>query len=1470
MVGKVFISHREIGGGTYGKSVQEKFQSPEIKMNAFLSNDDITPSDDVVKKIITNIVDSDLLICVITSGYVCRPWLEWEHDFCKTRKIRTFYVVFPDARFVLNQIRYLDVNNYQINLDEFNKDELIGKVSVGYFQKEAEIYQEIKNKNSINITCQTNKSSYYRGEEVSISGNVLFSPSERIAENSKVYLHIPNLVLSDPPESVLYFDDLEINSNGEFNKNFIVPNKNVNEQTQTWYLEIIIEEKSKLLDLEIYSDNSSTTTEDDPTNGIDSQDSGNNDVNNGALLIDSINEQIKTISNGVLQSISRKIDDKEIRRTAEIKKITSQLINHDRVVITGDKGSGKSVILCQLYEDLVQAEKFTLFVRCDDFLNIDSISDLDNLLNLDILLTKILEKWPVVPKLYIIFDSLDAISRNAKAMGLFKQFLKLLWGTNKVKTICSVRSYDYEYSSQISTTDWGKSIPLNELYDEELEQTLTQLGNPAIPTNLKKILTNPLRLKLLSLIIQKNQNIDFTKITNEIELYNKHWNEYVDKQDKSFEITNTLFDIANEMVLEQKIIISKTNLQSSAHLDEIASRNIIDLKDSKIQFFHHAYLDYVVSKLILEKFDSMIDYIKKNEYNVFLRPTILFTFSLLYAQNMKKYLENISEICLSELKYYWKISAMKSLSEIWAFGDNDLTSLGEILTKDLALQRHFLAEVSKEKNSFWFDNWSDNFLKKWYEEKNGNGQYLVEYIKSLENFSTLHTKMLPLIKSMIKKDEHPLIKKRAIESTSNIITNDKPAWYLELSKDSEAQVRSGTISCLPALIETEPTISSEIFFNVYTFEEKSDENTEMMSYGTLGLTSTKRQDNQHVKWECGQIFAELFNKNKIFLLKSVISIFEKRNKEYLEISEDPIIEDFSYIWYGNSGFSKLHDENEFVSLIENYTLECDKDEILEFMPILQSTRLALFHKILLNMLLRYPKDFQEQIYTEISLVAAIKTSSLEIPVRTSIKKICMSLNQTQIDVLLKNISTLEFKKKDFTDEQYDRMLNEIKAKYLSEFDSSLLSEEHKTLLSKYTKQLLTPEPPADISVTMEESAPRPPKEKPEKIIEKNIEQEISFNEKIELLDSIVEYLGRKTEELDEGKLNQIKEYLLQNKNSTDPKEDSVDEDATFIMRQQTIRGLIARGLIRLFYHTKEQSLKNSIIELSKDPVNIVRGEVGQELQYLFFTDYDLTLEIALRYSLETDNRVLFYLSNILRYTVNKNADDTVTIIKNILTISGTKNYRYIQNLEYVLLDLALKKQNAKSKALLDEIIKSNEQYATEIRRNIPFVLKEHYLHDLETQDYSLEVFLTLSRDKDHKVREASSFFLLHSIEKSSESNLPQLIEKISPHLDIISKEVEQRPWQPKIIENLVHFLEDFWDYLPEKTLDYLEKISSVEDYSPYQPIFARGTIKMLNGIFQIPSLSKENRNRSLTILDTFAMAGWPEALTLLSVMERPD
>lgn len=1472
MNSRAFISHSEIGGGKIAKIIHLKLKRPEIDMGSYVSNVAIHPTDDVIQSIFENICETDFLIFLINTDTISSTWMEWEHDFCIERNILSLYVVFPSMSGELNKIPYLDTNKFRISFDDYNLDILLDKVSKTIIDKTLELESRAERKNAITITAKLISKNYKSNDNVNIKGNITNNNNLSISNyNSKLYLHRPNTNLKHAPDSKIVLNSINIDSNGNFDVTFSLPTTATVSKTQIWYIEIRVNEKSKLIPITICPPDGKTTQDSPSTSGGTSVDTFPPETKSifTKLNMDDIRQKIQTISDGTVESIPKQIYKEEIPRIDKVTEIISKLELENRVIIKGEKGIGKSVLLCQVYKKLRELYQDVLFIRCDDFLGIDSIDELEKLLDEDILFSKIVTDWPEDSKLVILFDSLDAISRNTKSIGIFKQFLKILWGTKKIKTICSVRSYDYEYSPIISTTDWGFPINLDELSDKILEKTLNRLGNPNVPISLKKILKNPLRLKLLSMILVKKHNADFSKITNEIELYNEHWKEYVERQDEPIRTTKLLFDISNKMVSSQKIIIPYTMLENSERLFEISSSDIIKISNGQIQFFHHAYLDYVVSKFILQNYSNIVDFIKNDEYNVFLRPTILFTLSMLCNFNKNTYFKNIIKICESELKYYWKISALKSISEINDFDGDEIEQLGVLLTKNLILQRHFLSEISKIKNPFWFMVWSNSFLIDWYSKENGNGNFLVDYIKSLEDYPEYHKQMIVLMQLFIEKKEYPMIKYYGIKATSKLIEPTKSIWYEKLSKNEESRIRSGVLTCLLDLLDTDPNKVSKIFTNIFTYNETSNEQTQMMSYGTMGFTSNKIQDNSQVIWESGELFPLLLQKNPKEMVKATISIFEELKKEYLESAETDIVEDYDYIWYDISDFTNLHDENKLIASIQKYLDKLSEDKLSEFVPLLKSSKLAIFHKILLTLLLKNPEKHLDDIYNEISQPVVLKINSLEQPVRLAINKISKLLSKSKIETLLKNIMDLTFPKKDFTDEKHSTLTNKVKAEFLQEFDKTQLSNEHLNILEKFSKTELEYHPPVNFSTSFEDmSEERPPKPTSEEIMEQSMGKELDHNKRIELLESMVDYLGKKTEELNDVKIDNIRNYLLSLIDHNDPEKNSEDKDASFMFGYQTVRGLVARGIIRLFYHTKEKELQEIIHMLSRDKINIVRGDVARELPYLFFEDYPMTLEITTRYSKEPDNRVHFFLNEIIRYFVSKHSEDALTIIHNILNLQNTKNYRYIQNLESSILYLALKKNNSSAQEFLNKIIERKD-YASEVRRNIPFILKENYLFDPDTQNKALDIFLTLLDTDDPEVREASAFFLLISIEKNI-TELPNLINKIKPHLDKIAMEVERTPWHPRMIEELIRFLEEHWNYMPGKTLDYLEKISKVENYSPYQPVFARGTIKILNGIFQLPLLNKEDRNRCLAILDIFAMAGWPEALNLLSIMERPD
>ena len=395
---------------------------------------------------------------------------------------------------------------------------------------------------------------------------------------------------------------------------------------------------------------------------------------------------------------------------------------------------------------------------------------------------------------------------------------------------------------------------------------------------------------------------------------------------------------------------------------------------------------------------------------------------------------------------------------------------------------------------------------------------------------------------------------------------------------------------------------------------------------------------------------------------------------------------------------------------------------------------------------------------------------------------------------------------------------------------------------------------------------------PDEILSKYFYIKLDHTMKLDLLNAIMKYLNKKKSTIDDPKHKIIKEFLLKNQNDLDPKENSIDNlSDTHFTVHDSIRGLVSSCLIRLLYNTKDEELIPIIKRLSNDEINIVRSAICQNLYYLFhYGDYDLTLSITKKFSLDPDKRVRFFIYQILDLITRTHPNDAVILIKNIYsTIDSTIDTT--NNIEILLLYLALEKKIPAAIDLLNGIVTSNS-YSHDIRLKIPFILKEFYIFKNEFQDKALDILCCLQTSDSPKVREKSAFFTLEIIEKNGPLDNELFINKIIRNLDLIILEVDKTSMHARVLETLSRFLKKFWSYLPIKTITYLEKITckDISNYSLYQGVYADNSIRILSELLQDADLSSTNIHRCLDILDKFAMAGWPDALKLLSEMERPD
>ena len=1411
MQSRAFISHA--GHSHAGRIIKEQLEN-DLDMEAFFSIDHIEFGDQIMETILENLVKTDIFFMILNYRSKCSEWVRWEYCFCRERDIKIIPVVSKKIQPRLPEITWFDSSIKYIENNRID-DDLTDDVGDAITESSEMLEQRALARKRIRIDAEADKAECPFDGEVAISGTAQ-------GPVGAAYVHHP--VDGNGAPHSRYVTGLKTDSHGRFWFK-LKPDQVVGSRTDKIFVEIKFGPKSKLIQIAIRGGPAAARTAPARPGAP------------GGVVQDPVDmeQKMSEISRGTIRGIPATIRNETIPLDDRVSDIEKALAKRGRVAVTGEKGSGKSVLLCKVYERLAK-NRPAFFVRCDDHMGAASFEDLDKDIVPGLNFADALHDVARRAEPVVIFDSIDAISRNKKAMNALRHMLKKIWGNGRIQTVVSVRSYDYEYSSSISATDWGEEYVLKPLGDPELARVLKDLGDPNVPGRLKRLLYNPFRLKLLSLILEKAPGADFASIRHEADLYEMHWHECVEKDDSASDTRDMLYGVSQKMTASQHVSIPYEDFGNRYLMDQICSKNILNRNDGLLGFFHHAYLDYVMSRSIIERGD-VVKSVSEAEYNVFLRPTIVFTLSLLHKRDPARFVNAVERMLKSNIKYFWKISSLTAVSQINDLGGQDFSEIGRLLTENKLLQRHFLIEAEKQANPLWFELWKGTAFAEWVSDPGENAYFLITYMRSIRE-KVDGEGLFRAVQEIVSRLDNVYPQRNAVELAAGLEADGLAEWMSKMATNENVHVRDGLAKSLPRLLDACPQAVPGIFCDLFTYEETSKEKTTAASHGTFNLTSNLRQDNMMVIWQMGELFPELLKKNPELMVRAAIRLFERILPPMRQRQEGDIIED------GGMYYPDIADPRyKIIQNVEEYAARCPEEELRRLAPIIHKTRLATFRALLLDAMVARKEKFKQEIWSEISRPQAYRVGGMTGSLCAAIAGAAPMLDGEQMSGLLDIVMKLT----DARGAGDEGRVLIRKAKFLSAFPQDLLGPDHLDVLARCPKPGATGSGP---EIAWPEITERT---EPKNSMKRYFDGELDLP-KTDVLTGVLERLKDEAD-LDPKEVSDIRRLLSDSRDDPDPAEDSEDDPGNFITCPFTVRGLVAECAAIMIDRCKDASLVPLVRHLSKDPSSIVRGDVCKSLWRLASYDYDLAYEIGLEYSLDRDRRVQFFIPDMLRITAGNDISHALRILENIVG-AGNKS----EHVGAYLLYLSLAKSEPRAASLLDAAIDGTD---SEICMHLPFYLKPYIA---EFQDKALDLFYRLLADPDHHIREKACFFLLRWAEDSADDGLPQKIER---HLDRIASETEHSPCDPRLLEELAKFLAKKWERMPGKSLEYLEKIAGMGRYAAGQPVLAEETLKVLSGLLHQPLPEKEAQ-RCLDVLDTYAMAGWPDAFGLLSAMEKRD
>lgn len=1163
---------------------------------------------------------------------------------------------------------------------------------------------------------------------------------------------------------------------------------------------------------------------------------------------------------GALTGIPKEINGTTMPRSRQVDAVVDMLEHEERVAIIGNKGVGKSVLSCLLYERLA-ASGPVLLVRCDNFLGIESTEELDKAIVPGLSLADLARRAAADKEggMTVIFDSLDAASRNEKTMRAFKRLLGTIWGSG-ARTVVTVRSYDYRYSPPLAGTDWGKKYDLGLLTDAEVDTVLQGIGKRSIPPRLKDLLYNPLNLSLYSLILERSPDADLTSITHEIDLYDEHWRHYVELEPLSERVRDVLYGVAEDMFKARKTTIPYNLDDQEASGAALSSNILVRGGDGgTIRYFHHAYLDYAMSRTLLERHPSIVGYLRADEHNVFLLPTLSFTLAMAYKRDPGDFASIVEEMARADIKHYWKNAALAAL----AVAAHDETCdaclrLKSMLADNLMLQRHFLLALARQPCASWFPLWGEALAEWSANPGNYNGAFLIDCLKAAASNARYHERVFAAAKALVESSNSGWARKQAVIMLADIDATGKTELLEAMSCDSDPLVRSGVARNLARLLEHDPDVVPGIFCNLYSYAETSGESTEMARYGTLRMTSTLAQDNYMIKYEIDNMLAGLIKANASAMLRAVILAAEQINAA-AATSPGGLVDDRQRVWT-QMAFSG--DAGTPFDQIKRHVDGCDDEDFSRLVPILEGTRLASFRGLLIGAMARRGRRFLDDLAVLLYDPRIYETYALRQAVRNAVGVATGLLDKKQAMRIYKAIAASNVPNNQTEDEV--RRSNTARAAYLSELPRTLLSADDASIVDRFSRPAVE-----DAPLVFGPYVDMPSKDADDRdslsVVEEMLEDDLDRGDTIVLLENMLSLLDDRNNVLEEPLLSKMEEFLICNKGHADPASDEADEPGDSLAAVHSVRGLVAECLAGILARRKSASALDAIQELSDDPAGSVRSDVARSLKRLLPGHYDAVRTIALSYSRDLDPRVQFFLPEALYRILQREPALASEMIENTLATSG----RASEITTLLLLDLAIARKEPHAARLLRRIADEGA-FDKELRMSIPFALKNRFL-GTRYQDAALDLLYRLLSDSSREVRQKAAFFTLNGFDDNPDIDNRSYIAKIAPHLSRMIALLEKAPLDLFIAETLAGFFEEFWKEVPDAALSYLEK--TVKQNGPAvasEPSIADRSLRVLAGLLHYYAPYGDAWNRCIDVLDALAAVGWPAALEMLAEMGRRD
>ena len=344
------------------------------------------------------------------------------------------------------------------------------------------------------------------------------------------------------------------------------------------------------------------------------------------------------------------------------------------LVLSGDAGTGKSVVLKKVLQSLKGEEMPCFAIKADHLVTgKDRNGNKYNVERIVKILDCIISRYG---KAVMIIDQIDALSQylsNDRAtLNAMMDIISLgpRYG-GKLKTVVSCRKYDMRFDASLRSLNKYDNIEMSRLEVSDVSDALDGLNCLSIDKMTEstiQLLTVPQNLDIFSRIAKDISDADTViKVTD---LYDRFYMIILQRAAICHlvpqEIEQLMFDIALKMREDETLHpIWYVDGSNMINIEFLCSEGVIDYDGKTVRFFHQSFYDYVIARYLVLQGMSVSEVLQNRHQGLFIRSTVKLWLEYLRNHDVRKYNFEIRELLTSSrIRWHLKTLALSMLLSV--------------------------------------------------------------------------------------------------------------------------------------------------------------------------------------------------------------------------------------------------------------------------------------------------------------------------------------------------------------------------------------------------------------------------------------------------------------------------------------------------------------------------------------------------------------------------------------------------------------------------------------------------------------------------------------------------------------------------------------------------------------------------------------------------------------------------------------